>query len=194
MSTYRVPSRIKGFLYLISIMDWATRKVLSWRRSNTMVAGFCVEALKSALIKYSPPEIMNTDQGSQFTGVDWIAPPTDADVRVSIDGRGGFRDNNFIERLWRSLKYRAVYLHGLTDGFPAGRVVDEWMAFYNTDRPHSVLDVMIPDERYGHETQRPLATRSTKPIHLGNAVKLSQKLGPGHSPQPDMTAIDQNTL
>ena len=100
-----------GFLYLVAIMDWATRKVLSWRLSNTMDAGFCVEALNEALEKYGAPEIFNTDQGSQFTSFEFTGVLKKAGVRISMDGRGRYLDNIFIERLWRSLKYEAVYLH-----------------------------------------------------------------------------------
>ena len=138
----------RGFLYLVAIMDWATRHVLSWRLSNTMDARFCVEALEEALARYGPPEIMNTDQGSQFTGSAWITTLTDAGVQVSMDGRGRYMDNIFIERLWRSLKYEAVYLHELTDGFKAERVISEWIDFYNTERPHSSLDGQTPAEAY----------------------------------------------
>jgi putative transposase len=123
----------RGFLYLVAIMDWATRKVLSWRLSNTMDASFCKDALDEAITKYGPPEIMNTDQGSQFTGLAWITTLTKADVKISMDGRGRYLDNIFIERLWRSLKQEAVYLHELTDGFVAERVIREWITFYNTD-------------------------------------------------------------
>lgn len=137
-----------GFLYLVAIMDWATRKVLSWRLSNTMHASFCVEALEEALARHGPPEIMNTDQGSQFTGADWITALTEAGVRVSMDGRGRFLDNIFIERLWRSLKQEAVYLTEITDGFHAGHVIDGWIAFYNANRPHSALGRQTPDEAY----------------------------------------------
>ena len=118
-----------GFLYLVAIMDWATRKVLSWRLSNTMHADFCVEALKEALDRYGPPEIMNTDQGSQFTGSAWITPLIEAGVKVSMDGRGRGMDNIFIERLWRSLKQEAVYLEELTDGFKARSVIKNWITF-----------------------------------------------------------------
>jgi len=138
----------RGFLYLVAIMDWATRKVLSWRLSNTMDASFCKEALDEAIAKYGPPEIMNTDQGSQFTGAAWITTLTEAGVKISMDGRGRYLDNIFIERLWRSLKQEAVYLHELTDGFVAERVIDEWITFYNTDRPHTALDKRTPDEAY----------------------------------------------
>lgn len=137
-----------GFLYLVAIMDWATRKVLAWRLSNTLHASFCVEALEEAMARYSPPEIMNTDQGSQFTGSEWIATLTGAGVKISMDGRGRYLDNIFIERLWRSLKQEAVYLQDLTDGFVAQRVIREWIGFYNTDRPHSALEYRTPDEAY----------------------------------------------
>ena len=119
----------RGFLYLVAIMDWATRKVLSWRLSNTMAARFCKEALDEAITKYGPPEIMNTDQGSQFTGSAWITTLTGSGVKISMDGRGRYLDNIFIECLWRSLKQEAVYLHVLTDGFVAERVIREWITF-----------------------------------------------------------------
>ncbi len=137
-----------GFLYLVAIMDWATRKVLSWRLSNTLDASFCVEALNEAIAKYGKPEIMNTDQGSQFTGFDWITILTDAKIKISMDGRGRYLDNIFIERLWRSLKQEAVYLHELTDGFVAKRVIRNWITFYNSERPHTALDKRTPDTAY----------------------------------------------
>jgi putative transposase len=137
-----------GFLYLIAIMDWATRKVLSWRLSNTLDASFCVEALNEAIARYGKPEIMNTDQGSQFTGSDWITILSDAKIKISMDGRGRYLDNIFIERLWRSLKQEAVYLHELQDGFQAKRVIDNWMDFYNAERPHTALDKRTPDAAY----------------------------------------------
>lgn len=139
----------RGFLYLIAIMDWASRHVLAWRLSNTMDAGFCVEALHEAMARYGKPEIFNTDQGSQFTSLDFTGVLKDAQVTISMDGRGRCMDNIFIERLWRSLKYEAVYLHELTDGFAAQRVIGEWIGFYNTERPHSALDGRTPAEAYG---------------------------------------------
>ncbi len=137
-----------GFLYLVAIMDWATREVLSWRLSNTTHANFCVEALNKAIDRFGPPEIMNTDQGSQFTGSSWITTLTEAGVRISMDGRGRCMDNIFIERLWRSLKQEAVYLEDLADGFKAHRVIRDWMTFYNTERPHSALEHKTPREAY----------------------------------------------
>jgi putative transposase len=149
-----------GFLYLVAIMDWATRKVLTWRLSNTLDASFCVEALEEAIAEYGKPEIMNTDQGSQYTGAGWITTLTKADIKISmplgdftnhlpvIDGRGRYLDNIFIERLWRSLKQEAVYLHEITDGFQAKRIIDNWIGFYNSERPHTALDKRTPDTAY----------------------------------------------
>ena len=142
-----IPVR-RGFLYLVAIMDWATRRVLAWRLSNTMDARFCVEALNDALERYGKPDIFNTDQGSQFTSFDFTGVLKDAEVTISMDGRGRCMDNIFIERLWRSLKYEAVYLHELTDGFHAERVIAEWIEFYNTERPHSSLGGQTPAEAY----------------------------------------------
>ena len=142
-----IPVR-RGFLYLVAIMDWATRKVLAWRLSNTLDASFCVEALNEAIAKYGNPEIMNTDQGSQFTGAAWITTLTEADVKISMDGRGRYLDNIFIERLWRSLKQEAVYLHELQDGFQAKRVIKDWIGFYNSERPHTALDKRSPDDAF----------------------------------------------
>ena len=141
----------RGFLYLVAIMDWATRHVLAWRLSNTMDAGFCVEALNEALRRYGKPEMFNTDQGSQFTSFDFTGVLKAAEITISMDGRGRCMDNIFTERLWRSLKYEAIYLHELTDGFKAERVIAEWISFYNTERPHSSFDGRTPAEAYGIE-------------------------------------------
>ncbi len=141
----------RGFLYLVAIMDWATRHVLAWRLSNTMDVRFCVEALNEALARNGKPEIFNTDQGSQFTGFEFTGILKNAEITISMDGRGRCMDNIFIERLWRSLKYEAIYLHELTDGFKAERVIGEWIGFYNTERPHSALDGQTPAEVYGAE-------------------------------------------
>jgi putative transposase len=147
-----------GFLYLVAIKDWATRKVLTWRLSNTLDASFCVEALEEAIARYGKPEIMNTDQGSQYTGAGWITTLTKADIKISMDGRGRYLDNIFIERLWRSLKQEAVYLHEITDGFQAKRIIDNWIEFYNSERPHTALDKRTPDIAYfGHAEIRKAA-------------------------------------
>jgi putative transposase len=138
----------RGFLYLVAVMDWASRHVLAWRLSNTLDARFCVQALNEALARYGRPQIFNTDQGSQFTSVEFTGTLRDAGVAISMDGRGRCLDNIFIERLWRSLKYEAIYLHELADGFVAERVIGEWIAFYNGERPHSALDGATPADVY----------------------------------------------
>ena len=117
-----------------TIQEIATRRVLSWRLSNTLDAGFCKDALSEALDRYGRPEIFNSDQGSQFTSLEFTSVLKDAGVAISMDGRGRCMDNIFVERLWRSLKYEAVYLHELSDGFAAQRVISRWMTFYNTQR------------------------------------------------------------
>ncbi len=157
----------KGFLYLVAVMDWATRRVLSWRLSNTLDARFCVEALSEALERYGPPDIFNTDQGSQFTSLEFTSVLKDAGVAISMDGRGRCMDNIFIERLWRSLKYEAVYLHEISDGFQAQRLISRWFAFYDRARPHSALGGSTPAEVYekGMLTQRP-AQRCSSPASL----------------------------
>ncbi len=129
----------RGFLYLVAIMDWRTRKVLAWRISNTLEAEFCVEALNEAIARFGPPEIMNTDQGSQFTSFAWTDRLRRTGVRISMDGKGRFLDNIFVERLWRSLKYECVYLHAWETGSEAKAGVGKWIEFYNRKRPHSAL-------------------------------------------------------
>ncbi len=129
----------RGFLYLVAIMDWHTRKVLSWRISNTLEADFCVDALNEAILRFGPPEIMNTDQGSQFTSFAWTDRLRRTGIRVSMDGKGRFLDNIFIERLWRSMKYECVYLHAWETGSQARAGIRKWMTFYNNQRPHSAL-------------------------------------------------------
>ena len=138
-----------GHLYLVAIMDWASRHVLAWRLSNTLDAGFCVEALEEAQERYGVPEIFNTDQGSQFTSSAFTERLQEAGIRISMDGRGRCMDNIFIERLWRSLKYEAVYLREIGDGFTAWRLIRDWIRFYNAERPHSSLGGRTPAEAYG---------------------------------------------
>ena len=128
------------------------------RLSNTLDASFCVEALEEAIARYGKPEIMNTDQASQYTGAGWITTLTKADIKISMDGRGRYLDNIFIERLWRSLRQEAVYLHEITDGFQAKRIIDNWIEFYNSERPHTALDKRTPDIAYfGHAEIRKAA-------------------------------------
>ena len=142
-----IPMR-KGFLYLVAVMDWASRKVLSWRLSNTLDADFCLEALKEALEKYGKPEIFNTDQGSQFTSSEFIQELKDAKVDISMDGRGRWMDNVMIERLWRTLKYDCVYLNAFETGSETRKGIGKWFKRYNEERPHSSLDDRTPYEAY----------------------------------------------
>jgi putative transposase len=127
----------RGFLYLVAIMDWSTRKVLAWRISNTLEADFCVEALNEAIHRFGPPDIMNTDQGSQFTSFAWTDRLKRVGTRISMDGKGRCLDNIFIERLWRSLKYECVYLHAWETGSQAKAGIGCWITFYNHQRPHA---------------------------------------------------------
>jgi len=138
-----IPMR-RGFLYLVAVMDWSTRKVLSWRMSNTMDVEFCIEALEEALARFGRPDIFNSDQGSQFTSPRFTGVLQAAGVRISMDGRGRWMDNVFIERLWRSLKYECIYLHA----FETGTDLTSWIAYYNTCRPHATLAGRTPDEAY----------------------------------------------
>ena len=127
----------RGFLYLVAIMDWSTRKVLAWRISNTLEVDFCVEALNEAIHRFGVPEIMNTDQGSQFPSFAWTDRLKRVGARISMDGKGRCLDKIFIERLWRSLKYKCVYLHAWETGSQAKAGVAKWVAFYNQQRPHA---------------------------------------------------------
>jgi len=142
-----IPMR-RGFLYLVAIMDWASRSVLSWRLSNSLDASFCVEALEEAIARYGCPEIFNTDQGSQFTSYEFTQVLRDAGIRISMDGRGRWTDNIFIERLWRSLKYECIYLNEFEGGFEARRGIGNWFDLYNHRRPHSSLGDRTPMEVY----------------------------------------------
>jgi putative transposase len=160
-----IPLR-RGFLYLVVIMDWMSRKVLAWRLSNTLDASFCVDALKEALHLFGKPEIFNTDQGSQFTSMEFTDVLKDADVAISMDGKGRWMDNIFIERLWRTLKYECVYLHAFETGSETRQGIERWVHRYNQDRPHSAFGGRTPDEVYfGIEPQygaglRPVSGRN----------------------------------
>jgi len=137
-----------GFLYLVAILDVASRKVLAFRLSNTLTADFCVEALEEAMARFGAPGIFNTDQGSQFTCEEWTEVLDDAGVAVSMDGKGRWIDNVFIERLWRSVKYEEVYLHGYTNGTEARTSLTKYFGFYNARRSHQALEYRTPDEVY----------------------------------------------
>ena len=138
----------RGFLYLVVVMDWASRKVLAWRLSNTLDSSFCVEALHEALDRYGSPEIFNTDQGSQFTSLAFTDVLTDAGIHISMDGKGRWMDNVFIERLWRSLKYEQVYLAEYATASDARAGIGWWIDVYNERRPHSSLVDRTPNEAY----------------------------------------------
>ena len=138
----------RGHMYLIAIMDWATRKVLSWRLSNTLDTRFCVEALKEALFKYGAPEIFNTDQGCQFTSEAFTSVLKTWNIRISMDGKGRFKDNIFIERLWRTLKYERIYLKAYETGAELLKDLINWFTHYNEKRKHSSLDKRTPNEAY----------------------------------------------
>ncbi len=143
----------QGFLYLVVIMDWYSRKVLSWRLSNTMEADFCVEALKEALATHGRPQIFNTDQGSQFTSGDWIDVLKEAEIQISMDGRGRWIDNRMVERLWRSLKYECVYIRAFENGRQAKAGIGEWIEYYNTERPHSRHGILTPFEAHANQNE-----------------------------------------
>ncbi len=138
----------RGFCYLVAIMDWASRKVLSWRLSNTLDASFCSEALEEAIASYGCPEIFNTDQGAQFTADDFTDVLKDHKIRISMDGRGRFLDNVFVERLWRSVKYEEVYLKAYESLTEARRGLGDYFEFYNSRRRHQGLGYKTPDEVY----------------------------------------------
>ena len=138
----------QGFLYLVAIIDWATRRVLSWRLSNTLTAGFCVEALSEALVRFGKPGIFNTDQGAQFTSFEFTQMLRDHGIQISMDGRGRCHDNIFVERLWWTVKHEWVYLRPVADGIEQKRSLGEFFDWYNLRRPHQALGWRTPDEAY----------------------------------------------
>lgn len=148
----------RGFVYLCAVVDWFSRRVLSWKLSITLETAFCIEAVEEALSRYGKPEIFNTDQGSQFTSLDFIKLLKDAEISISMDGKGAWRDNVFVERLWRSIKYEEVYLHAYKTVSDARLGIGRYLAFYNSRRPHSSLDRKTPDQVYFNQPQTiPLA-------------------------------------
>jgi len=138
----------RGFVYLAVVLDWFSRRVLSWRVSITMEAAFCVETLEDALAKHGKPEIFNTDQGSQFTGTSFTGVLLKNEIAISMDGKGAWRDNVFVERLWRSVKYEEVYLKAYDNVSEARTSIGSYLDFYNRRRPHSSLDGSTPDQAY----------------------------------------------
>ena len=157
----------RGFLYLVAIIDWASRVVLAWRLSNTMDVAFCLEALEEARARFGKPEIFNSDQGSQFTSTAFTGRLEAASVRISMDGRGRWLDNVFIERLWRSLKYEEVHLKAYADGREARVSISAWISFYNGKRPHQAL---------GHRTPMAVWRAGVTGSLAGNAVDMTLRL------------------
>jgi putative transposase len=138
----------RGFVYLAAVLDWATRRVLAWRLSISMNTDFCIEAVEEALEKYGTPEIFNTDQGSQFTSAEFTGLLQNNGIAISMDGKGAWRDNVFVERLWKTIKYEEVYLHAYDTVSDAKAGIGRYIDFYNRRRPHRALDGMTPDAVY----------------------------------------------
>ena len=142
-----IPMR-RGFVYLFAVIDWASRRVLAWRLSNTLTTDFCIEAVQEALARYGVPEIFNTDQGSQFTSLEFTELLKQHGIAISMDGKGCWRDNVFVERLWKSIKYEEVYLRAYDTVSAAKAGIGNYLTFYNGRRPHSTLDGRTPDAFY----------------------------------------------
>ena len=138
----------RGFVYLFAVLDWASRRVLAWRLSNTLTTDFCLEAVQEALTRYGTPEIFNTDQGCPFTSLEFTGLLKDHGIQVSMDGKGCWRDNVFVERLWKSIKYEEVYLHAYETVSAAHQGLKRYLTFYNQTRPHRTLDGHTPDGVY----------------------------------------------
>lgn len=147
----------RGFVYLAAVVDWYSRRVLAWRLSITMTTDFCLEAVEEALARHGKPEIFNTDQGSQFTSTAFTGLLQEKGIRISMDGKGCWRDNVFVERLWRSVKYEEVYLRAYASVAEARAGLGRYFAFYNAQRPHSSLEAKTPDEFYCDALPLPLA-------------------------------------
>ena len=145
-----IPLR-RGFMYLVAVMDWHSRKVLSWRISNTLDSDFCVSALEEAIARYGSPEIFNTDQGSQFTSMAFTNVLKSHDIKISMDGRGRCMDNIFVERLWWTVKYHYLHLHSFDNGLELQKGLRSWFEYYNRNRTHQSLNRMTPDECYFKE-------------------------------------------
>ena len=160
----------RGFLYLVAIMDWASRAVLSWRLSNTLDGSFCVSALEEALARFGKPAIFNTDQGCQFTAAAFTGTLAAAGVRISMDGCGRWMDNVFIERLWRSLKCEDIYLKGYTDGREAKAGIASWITFYNGRRPHQALGNRTPMAVWREGTTGALGTAAVDMMDITRAL------------------------
>jgi putative transposase len=138
----------RGFVYLAAVMDWFARRILAWRLSNTMEASFCIDAVEEALARYAPPQIFNSDQGSQFTSAEFTGLLTNNGIAISMDGKGAWRDNVFVERFWRTIKYEEVYLRAYDSVGEARQSIGRYLEFYNARRPHTALDQRTPDQAY----------------------------------------------
>lgn len=138
----------RGFVYLAAVLDWATRRVLAWRLSISLTTDFCIEAVEEAMARHGKPDIFNTDQGSQFTSAEFVGLLQRHEIRISMDGKGCWRDNVFVERLWKTVKYEEVYLHAYESVSQARQSLTRYFAFYNQRRPHSSLDGQTPDSVY----------------------------------------------
>lgn len=138
----------REFIYLAAVLDWFTRRVLAWRVSITLEADFCIEAVEKALWRHGTPEIFNSDQGSQFTSTEFIKVLASREIKISMDGKGAWRDNVFVERLWRTIKYEEVYLRAYASASEARTSIGRYISFYNGRRPHSSLDGITPDQAY----------------------------------------------
>lgn len=163
---------LKGFLYLVAIMDWFSRYVIAWKISISMEAAFCIEALKTAL-STATPDIFNTDQGSQFTATEFLVVLEQRHIQISMDGRGRAYDNIFIERFWRSLKYEEVYLHDYRNVPEAHSGINTYMRFYNTQRLHESLGYRTPYEVYSNQTFHNQPRQINAKMHLQNTPFLS---------------------
>jgi putative transposase len=164
----------RGNLYLVAIIDWASRAVLAWRLSNTMDTSFCLAALDEALVRYGKPKVFNTDQGAQFTSAAFTGKLEAAGVAISMDGRGRFMDNIFIERLWRSIKYEEIHLKAYADGREARAGIGSWMTFYNFRRPHQAMNNQTPMAvwRAGMYKIEAVTSAVDMPLRLDNAKAL----------------------
>ena len=172
----------RGFVYLAVVLDWFSRRVLAWRVSITMEAAFCVETLEDALAHHGKPDIFNTDQGSQFTGLAFTGVLADNGITISMDGKGAWRDNVFVERLWRSVKYEEVYLRAYDSVSEARASIGRYLDFYNARRPHSSLYVMTPDQAYFpcHSAWQPNPGRGST-YRRGKSVQTTGTTSPRRS-------------
>jgi len=170
----------QGFLYLVAVIDWYSRVVLSWRLSNTMDKTFCVEALQEALDRYGKPEIFNTDQGVQFTCEAFITTLSDQGIRISMDGKGRCLDNIFCERLWRSLKYEEVYLKAYATTAEARMEIGKWFRFYNDERPHQALNYLTPRQFFAAATPVDMWTTQERALPTSPQAQQPQQKADSH--------------